>query len=148
MSARRARPTSARASEGGAVVDSSGGSSAGAAAAFFALIQPSIVLAASSGSMAMILSAVSVSAGRVLAVLTHSGCCFSATSQLKIEKAMTASRKPRAAPNRKPSERSSAPILLSRIASDSLTVNSETMISVTKNTAAAETAWATISLWI
>ena len=98
--------------------------------------------------MATIRSAVSVSTGRVLAFLTHSGCCFSATSQLKMAKATTASRKPRAAPNTKPSERSSAPILLSRIASDSRTVNSETMISVTKNTSAAAAAWAMTSLWI
>ncbi len=122
-----------------AALFSSGGSSA-ATPAFFDLIQPSIVEAASSGSIAITRLAVSISAGRVFAVFTHSGCCFSATSQLKIEKATTPSRKPRAAPNRNPSERSSAPILLSRIASDRRTVNRDTTISVTKNTAAAETA--------
>ena len=49
-------------------------------------------------------------------------------------------QEPRATPKTKPSVRSSAPILLSRIASDSLTVNSETRISVAKNTIAAAAA--------
>ena len=66
------------------------------------LIQASIVVAASSGNRATILSAVSVRIGRVFAVFTHSGCCLSATSQLKIANATTASRKPRATPNTKP----------------------------------------------
>ena len=108
--------------------------------AVFDLIQVSSVVAASSGSIAMMRSAVSISTGRVLAFCTHSGCCLSPTSQLKIAKATTASRKPRAAPNTKPSERSSAPILESRIASESRTVNSDTTISVAKNTTAAATA--------
>ena len=107
-----------------------------------------MVAAASSGSKATIRSAVSVRIGRVLAFLTHSGCCFSETSQLKMAKATTARRNPLATPNTNPSVRSRAPILLSRIASERRTVNSETMINVTKNTIAAAAAWAMTSLWI
>src|SRR5271165_3707179 len=112
------------------------------------LIQASMVDAASSGSRATILSAVSVSTGRVLAFFTHSGCCLSDTSQLKIANATTARRKPRATPNTRPRVRSRAPILLSRIASDSRTVTNDTTISVAKNTIAAAIACATMSLWI
>ena len=45
---------------------------------------------------------------------------------------MTQRRKPRAAPNRKPSERSSAPTFESRIASDRLMVMIETTTSAMK----------------
>src|SRR5208337_3861857 len=128
--------------------DSSDGSSIVGRMFPFDLIQVSIVAAASSGSKATILSAVLVRTGRVLAFFTHSGCCFSETSQLKIANATTASRKPRATPKRRPSVRSRAPILLSRIASESRTVNNETTISVAKNTIAAATACAIMSLWI
>src|SRR3954454_15375285 len=124
-------------------------SSAGTSEPFgcaFDLIQVSSVVAASSGSMAMMRSAVSVNIGRVFAFCTQSGCCLAPTGQLKMANATTASRKPRTAPKTKPRERSSAPILESRIASDSLTVNSETMMSVAKNTIAAATACNTTAL--
>ena len=52
--------------------------------------------------LATILAAVSARTGRILEFLTHSGCCFSETSQLKIAKATTARRNPLATPNTKP----------------------------------------------
>ena len=57
---------------------------------------------------------------------------------VKKTNAMTHRTKPRAAPNRKPSDRSSAPTFESSTASDKLTVMMETRIRATKKIAVAE----------
>ena len=56
------------------------------------------------------------------AFVIHVGCDFAGTSQSKNTNATTTTSKPRASPNRNPSVRSSAPIRLSRILSEILTV--------------------------
>ena len=64
--------------------------------------------------------------------LTHSGCERTSTSQFQKATATTSSRMPRAAPNRKPRVRSSAPMRLSMMKSAIRDVMKEMMISATR----------------
>ena len=94
----------------------------------------------------MIWSPVMASSGFILAFFTHSGCDLSGISQLKKTKATAHSSRPLAAPNTKPSERSSAPTFELRIMSEIRTVMTDTTMSATKNTPAAAAARAIVSL--
>lgn len=91
---------------GGTPISVSGTASSLAAFGFLSrLSRPS----GSSGNMAINPSPVDCSIGLMRASLTHSGCAFWGTSQLKNTNAITQSKTPRTAPNTNPSERSSGP---------------------------------------
>src|SRR5262245_24173074 len=104
-----------------------------------------IYLSTSSGKRDMSHEPVACRTTRDLAFAIQPGCCLG-TNQSKKMYATATMIRPRANPNRNPRVRSSAPTRLSRILSEIRTVNTDTMTSVARNTPAAVTAEATMSL--
>ena len=117
-------------------------------AAVLDLIQLSSVAAASSGSMAMMRSAVSVSIGRVLAVCTHSRLLLVADQPVEDGEGDHGEQKSPRGPEHETERTVERADLGIEIASESLTVNSETTMRVAKNTTAAATACNTTALWM